>query len=57
MSTDIAQEKRELQFKVEQSIREFELKTGMRVTSFKFKRDDWNNIESVVAKAELPDED
>ena len=57
MTVDIAFENRSLGFKIEQLIREYESKTGMRVTNFKLKRDDWNNIEHVNVKAEFPEDD
>jgi hypothetical protein len=55
---ELASEKRGLEFRIEQNIREFETKTSIMVTGFKIKRIDsavdCPPIESVGVKIELP---
>ena len=47
--------KRQMQFQFTQVIREFEQATGMQVVGMKIKRDDWDKIESLAIKVEMPD--
>ena len=48
--------RKQLQFMWTQHIREFEQATDMQVVGIKIKRDEWDKIESLVIKAETPDD-
>jgi hypothetical protein len=47
--------RKQLQFTWAQHIREFEQATDMHVIGIKIKRDEYDKIESLIIKAEIPD--
>lgn len=47
--------RKQMQFTWAQHVREFEQATDMQVVGIKIKRDEWDKIETLTIKVEMPD--